>query len=99
MTISMEAYDALVQRNIDLRGENERLTEKADLLTTRLAIIRRWAGGKDEPENEIAPTRAALARVAELRGLCNWAAGRLLDAGDIVGHEMLLAALANGEGE
>ena len=66
MTISMEAYDALVQRNIDLRGENERLTEKADLLTTRLAIIRRWAGGKDEPENEIAPTRAALARVAEL---------------------------------
>lgn len=35
--------------------------------------------------------------VARLRGLVNWAAGRLLDAGDVEGHETVLLGLAEAE--
>jgi hypothetical protein len=41
----------------------------------------------------------ARAEIAALRGLCNWASGRLLDAGDVQGHEQMLRSLRGESGD
>jgi hypothetical protein len=58
---------------------------------------RRWDGNRmasDEQRQEVLALKAERDR---LRGLCNWASGRLLDTGDVAGHEKILAALQEGE--